>query len=302
LKYNSIIELIGKTPCVKINSLFLAENNIWLKLENRNPGGSIKDRIAAGMISEAEKRGDINSETVIIEPTSGNTGIGLAMICAIKKYSIIIVMPENLSLERRKIMAAYGAKIILTPKEKGMKGAIEKASSLAEQINNSWLPFQFSNRDNPNTHRNSTANEIIEDFPEGIDFFIAGIGTGGHITGCGEKIKEKFPQCKIIAVEPASSPFLSKKTSAPHLIQGIGAGFQPENVNMNIIDKIITVSDEDAYYYTKQCALKESIFIGISSGASLAACSSLIQGLNSKTILCFCYDSGDKYLSVENLF
>ncbi len=303
MKAENILKTIGKTPVVKINRLFGSNKNVWIKLEKANPGGSIKDRIALGMIEDAEAKGILNKESVIIEPTSGNTGIGLALVAAVKGYKVILVMPESMSVERRKLMEVYGATFKLTPREKGMKGAIEKAAELVKEIPNAWSPSQFENPANVEAHKKTTALEIIEDFPEGIDYIITGVGTGGHITGVAEIVKQKFPNVKIIAVEPEASPVLSGGAPSPHPLQGIGAGFVPENYHSNLIDEVITVSKEEAYEFSKNSALQEGIFVGISTGASLAAVAKKIKSLpDDAIILTFNYDTGERYLSVEGLY
>jgi len=274
-----------------------------MKLERENPGGSIKDRIALAMINDAEKKGKLKNDTVIIEPTSGNTGIGLAMVAAIRGYRLILTMPESMSLERRRYMAALGAELVLTPKEKGMGGAIEKANELLSENSNSWMPEQFSNQENVEIHKKTTAQEIINDFPEGLDYLITGVGTGGHITGCAEILKKAFPALKVFAVEPAASPVISGGEKGPHPIQGIGAGFIPTILNTEILDGVITVEHPAAFEYASRCVKEEGIFIGISSGASLAAIASKIDEFPAGSrILTFCYDSGERYLSVDGLF
>ena len=303
MKVNSILETIGNTPHIKINRLFNPDYNVWIKLEKANPCASIKDRIALSMIDDAEKRGVLKPHSVIIEPTSGNTGIGLAMVAAVKGYRIILVMPESMSVERRKIMSAFGAEFDLTPREKGMKGAIERANQLNSEIPDSWVPMQFDNPANTEAHRNFTAKEIIDDFPEGLDYLITGVGTGGHITGCAEVLKKKFPGLKVYAVEPELSPVLSGGSPAPHPLQGIGAGFVPSILNTKILDGIIKVSKEEAFAFTKRAAKEEGLFIGISSGASLAAVNQKINELpKGSVILTFCYDTGERYLSIDGLF
>lgn len=303
MKVNSILETIGNTPHVKINRLFDPGYSVWVKLERANPGASIKDRIALSMVEDAEKRGLLKPGTVIIEPTSGNTGIGLAMVAAVKGYRIILVMPESMSVERRKIMSAYGAEFDLTPREKGMKGAIERSNQLHSKISDSWIPMQFDNPANTEIHRNSTAQEIIKDFPDGLDYLITGVGTGGHITGCAEVLKKKFPNLKVYAVEPELSPVLSGGAPGPHPLQGIGAGFIPSVLNTKLLDGIIKVSKEEAFDFTKRAAKEEGLFIGISSGASLAAVNQkLNEFAKGSQILTFCYDTGERYLSVEGLF
>ena len=302
MKYTNVLETIGKTPIVRLSKIFPI-HNVWIKLEKSNPGGSIKDRIALAMIETAEKEGIINKETQIIEPTSGNTGVGLAMVSAVKDYKLTLVMPESMSIERRKLMSAYGANIILTPKELGMKGAITKAIELSEQIPNSWIPQQFENAANPKMHRNTTAQEILNDFSDGLDYFITGVGTGGHITGVSEILKQKFPKLKSFALEPELSPVISGGAPGPHPIQGIGAGFIPTTLNTQILDGTIKVSKEDAFTFTLRLAKEEGILAGISTGASLAAIAQKIVELPETTqILTINYDTGERYWSVEGLF
>lgn len=303
MKVNNILETIGNTPTVKLNKLFDPSVNVWIKLEKQNPGGSLKDRIAYAMILEAQKQGVINKETTIIEPTSGNTGVGLAMVCAVLGYKLILVMPESMSIERRKLMAAYGAKFVLTPKELGTAGSVSRASELAEQIPNSWVPQQFNNPANPEIHRQSTALEIVKDFPQGIDYLITGVGTGGHITGVAEVLKQHFPNLKVFAVEPENSPVLSGGQPGPHPLQGIGAGFIPKVLNTNIYDAIITVDKQQAYHYTARIASEEGILAGVSTGTSLAAIAKIFHQIPpGATVLTFNYDTGERYWSVEGLF
>ena len=303
MKAANILETIGNTPHVRINKLFPSTVNVWSKMEKANPGGSIKDRIALAMIETAEKSGLINSNTVIIEPTSGNTGIGLAMVAAVKGYKLILVMPESMSVERRKLMSVYGASFELTAREKGMKGAIEKAKELVASTPNAWMPQQFENTANPDIHSKTTAAEIIADFPEGIDYLITGVGTGGHITGVGKVLKQHFPSLKIFAVEPELSPVISGGAPGPHPLQGIGAGFIPENLHKEILDGVITVSKDEAFEYAKRAALEEGIFQGISSGATMAALAKKIPEIKEgSTVLIFNYDTGERYLSIEGLF
>lgn len=302
MKYTNVLETIGKTPIVRLSKIF-PNHNVWIKLEKSNPGGSIKDRIALAMIETAEKEGIINKETQIIEPTSGNTGVGLAMVSAVKGYKLTLVMPESMSIERRKLMSAYGANIILTPKELGMKGAIIKAIELSEQTPNSWIPQQFENAANPEIHRNTTAQEILNDFSDGLDYFITGVGTGGHITGVSEILKQRFPKLKSFAVEPELSPVISGGTPGPHPIQGIGAGFIPTTLNTQILDGTIKVSKDEAFTFTLRLAKEEGILAGISTGASLAAIAQKIVELPETTqILTINYDTGERYWSVEGLF
>lgn len=303
MKANNILETIGNTDHVRINNLFGNHNEVWIKLERSNPGGSIKDRIALSMIEDAEDKGILTKESVIVEPTSGNTGIGLAMVAAVKGYKLILVMPESMSVERRKLMLFYGAEFVLTPKEKGMKGAVEKATEVASGMPNAWMPQQFENEANTEAHRKHTAQEILRDFSEGIDCLITGVGTGGHITGCAEVLKKEFPNLRVYAVEPAESPVLSGGKPGPHLLQGIGAGFIPGILNRELLDGVLEVTREEAFEYTRRCASEEGILVGISSGAALAAVSRIISEIpETSRILTFCYDSGERYLSVEDLF
>jgi cysteine synthase A len=303
MKANSILETIGNTPHVKINRLFSPEYSVWIKLERANPGASIKDRIALSMVEDAEQKGLLKAGSVIIEPTSGNTGIGLAMVAAVKGYRLILVMPESMSLERRKIMSSYGAEFILTPREKGMKGSIERARELIAATANSWMPMQFDNEANTLIHKTTTAKEIIKDFPDGLDYLITGVGTGGHITGVAEVLKKKFPKLKVFAVEPELSAVLSGGTPSPHPLQGIGAGFIPSIMKTDLLDGVITVGKDEAYDFTRRAAREEGLFIGISSGASLAAVSKKLAELPKKSrIITFCYDTGERYLSIEGLF
>ncbi|HOP49576.1 MAG TPA: cysteine synthase A [Ignavibacteriales bacterium] len=303
MPFNNILEVIGNTPIVKINKLYNTNHNIFIKLEKQNPGGSIKDRIALAMINDAEQKGLINKDTVIIEPTSGNTGIGLAMVAAVKGYKLILTMPESMSIERRKIMKAYGAELVLTPREKGMKGAIEKASELHQEIKNSWIPQQFENEANVKIHIETTAQEVLRDFPNGIDYLITGVGTGGHITGVAKVVKEKFPNMKAFAVEPELSPVLSGGQPGPHPIQGIGAGFVPKILKTDLLDGIIQVSKDEAFEYMKKIAKTEGILVGISTGASLAAVAKKLPEIpENSTILTFNYDTGERYISNEELF
>lgn len=302
MKANSILETIGNTPVVKLNRLF-ENRNVWVKLERNNPGNSIKDRISLAMIEDAEKKGILKPDSVIIEPTSGNTGIGLALVAAVKGYKVILVMPESMSVERRKLMEIYGAEFELTPREKGMKGAIERSAELVAETPNAWSPKQFENPANIEIHKKTTALEILADFPDGLDYIITGVGTGGHITGVAEVLKEKFPKLKVIAVEPELSPVLSGGSPSPHPIQGIGAGFIPENYHAAAIDEIIQVSKDEAYDFARAIAKKEGILVGVSSGAALAAVSKKLQEIpNDAKVLTFNYDTGERYLSIEGLF
>lgn len=301
--YNTILDTIGNTPHVKINRLFGANHNVWVKLERTNPGASIKDRVALAMIEDAEQKGLLQKDSTIIEATSGNTGIGLAMVAAVKGYRLILVMPESMSVERRRLMSIYGAEFVLTPREKGMKGAIEKAKELTAEIPNAWAPLQFDNPANIEVHKKTTAQEIIEAFPDGLDYLITGVGTGGHITGCAEILKQHFPNLKVFAVEPEASPVISGGAAGPHAIQGIGAGFIPTNLHTAFLDGVIQVSKDDAFSYTQRAAKEEGILLGISSGASLAAVAKKLSEIpeNAK-VLTFCYDTGEHYLSIEGLF
>ncbi len=303
MKAQSVLETIGNTPHIRITRLFNPRLEVWMKAERSNPGGSIKDRIALSMIEDAERAGTLKPDSVIIEPTSGNTGVGLAMVCAVKRYKLILVMPDSMTIERRKLMAAYGATFELTPREKGMKGAIEKAKELAVTIPKAWMPQQFENEANIEAHRKFTAQEILRDFPEGLDYLITGVGTGGHITGCGEVLKKHFPQLKVFAVEPALSPVISGGTPKPHPIQGIGAGFIPKVLHTDVLDGVIQITKEEAFAYAVRCAKEEGILVGISSGASLAAVAKKLADVrDGSRILTFCYDTGERYLSIEDLF
>lgn len=303
MKYQNILETIGNTPHIRINHLFRDDIEVWMKVERDNPGASIKDRIALAMIEDAEEKGLINKDTVIIEPTSGNTGIGLALVAAVKGYKLILTMPESMSIERRKYLLALGAELVLTPKELGMGGTITRANELLEEHENSWMPQQFTNPVNVKVHRDTTAQEILADFPEGFDYLITGVGTGGHITGCAEVLKEKFPTMQALAVEPTKSPLISGGEKGLHRIQGIGAGFIPEVLNTDILDGTVLVTDEDAFDMTRRCAKEEGILIGISSGATLAAVKQKESDMAAGSrVLIFSYDSGERYLSIEDLF
>ena len=295
-RYESLIETIGNTPLVRINKLSKS-NNLYAKVEFFNPAGSVKDRIALAMIETAEKQGLINEDTTIIEPTSGNTGIGLALISAIKGYKIILTMPETMSVERRKLLAAYGAELVLTEGSKGMKGAIEKAEELHKKIANSFIPQQFKNPANPEKHYNTTAKEIWKDSEEKVDIFVAGVGTGGTVSGVGKYLKEQNKNIQIVAVEPESSPVLSKGIAGSHKIQGIGAGFVPDTFNKDVVDKIVTVSNENAIETARLSAKKEGLLIGISSGASLYAAINLANENLEKTVVALLPDTGERYLT-----
>jgi len=300
VKANNILDTIGNTPHIKINKLFGADTNVWIKSEKGNPGGSIKDRIALAMINDAETSGVLKPGATVIEPTSGNTGVGLAMVAAIKGYKLTLVMPESMSLERRQLMMSYGASLVLTPKEKGMGGAIAKAEELIASTPNAWMPQQFNNPANVAVHVETTAQEIINDFPEGVDVLITGVGTGGHITGCAQALKKTWPNMKVIAVEPTLSPVISGGEPGPHPIQGIGAGFIPTNLNKDLLDDVIAVDADDAREMGRRSATEEGMLVGISSGATLAAIGQYLQstGNANATILGFNYDTGERYLSV----
>lgn len=303
MKANNILETIGNTPVVQLNKLYGTNKKVWIKLEKNNPGNSIKDRIALAMIEDAERKGLLHPDSIIVEPTSGNTGIGLALVAAVKGYKVILVMPESMSVERRKLMEIYGAEFELTPREKGMKGAIEKANELVSQIPNAWSPQQFDNPANVEVHERTTAQEIISDFPEGLDYIITGVGTGGHITGVAKVLKAKFPQLKVIAVEPELSPVLSGGAPGPHPLQGIGAGFIPSIFQNDLIDEVIQVGKDEAFEYARNIAKEEGILVGISTGASLAAVAKKLDQIPAgATILTFNYDTGERYLSIEGLF
>jgi cysteine synthase A len=304
VKADSILETIGDTPHIRLNRLFADRDvAVWLKAERANPGGSIKDRIGLAMVEAAERDGTLGPGSTIVEPTSGNTGVGLAMVAAVRGYQLILVMPESMSLERRRLMAAYGARLELTPREGGMKAAIARAQELVDQIDGAWMPQQFENPANIEVHRRTTAREILDDFPEGIDVLITGVGTGGHITGVSEVLKETMPQLQTFAVEPAKSPVISGGDPSPHRLQGIGAGFVPANLHTDTLDGTIQVSEEDAYAYAVRAAREEGIFVGPSSGAALAAVAQKLPDLpDGSTVLTFCYDTGERYFSVEGLF
>lgn len=303
MKFQNILETIGNTPVVKINKLFNSDSEVWIKLEKSNPGGSIKDRIALSMIEDAEAKGLLNKDSIIIEPTSGNTGIGLSLVAAVKGYKLILVMPESMSVERRKIMEAYGAEFVLTPRERGMKGAIEKANELAEETLNSWIPRQFDNPANVKVHTETTAQEILKDFPDGLDYIITGVGTGGHITGIAQVVKQKYPNVKVIAVEPELSPVLSGGAPGPHPLQGLGAGFVPSILDTSILDGITQIGKDEAFTFAIDVAKKEGLFVGISTGAALAAVAKKLPEIPAGSkILTINYDTGERYLSIEGLF
>lgn len=302
-RMTSVLGAIGNTPHVQLSRLFGSRVDVWMKLERANPGGSIKDRIALAMIEDAEHRGALRPGMVIIEPTSGNTGIGLAMVAAVKGYRLILVMPESMSIERRRLMLAYGAEFELTPRELGMKGAIARATELATGTADAWMPQQFDNPANIAIHVRTTAAEILADFPDGLDYLITGVGTGGHITGVSETLKPHMPMLKTYAVEPAKSPVISGGAPGPHRLQGIGAGFIPGNLHTATLDGSVQVTEEEAFEFTRRAAREEGLFIGASSGASLAAVSRLMPSMpDGARVLTFCYDTGERYLSVDGLF
>jgi cysteine synthase len=303
MKNNNILDTIGNTPIVRINKLFPDTVEVWAKLERSNPGGSIKDRIALSMIEDAEEKGLLTPESIIIEPTSGNTGVGLAMVAAVKGYKLILVMPESMSLERRRLMIAFGANLELTSRDRGMRGSIERAYEMMQELPNTWMPMQFENEANTHIHAETTALEILQDFPEGFDYHITGVGTGGHITGVSHVLKEKFPNLKTFAVEPALSPVISGGAPGPHPIQGIGAGFIPAILDTSVLTGTIQVSQQESFEFARRAAREEGIFMGISSGASLAAVAKKIPEMPAGSrVLTFCYDTGERYLSVEGLF
>ena len=300
MPFDNVLHTIGNTPHIRINKLFGNTHKVYIKSERSNPGGSIKDRIALAMIEDAEKSGVLKPGATIIEPTSGNTGVGLAMVAAVKGYKLILVMPDSMSVERRRLMLAYGASFDLTPREKGMKGCIARAQELAEQTPNAWIPQQFENPSNIDVHVRTTALEIANDFPGGVDVIITGVGTGGHLTGVAEVLKAKWPQLKVYAVEPTASPVISGGAPAPHPIQGIGAGFIPKNLKTELLDGVIQVEAEAAREYGRRSAREEGILVGISSGATLAAIAQKLPEIApGSTVLGFNYDTGERYLSVE---
>ncbi len=300
MKADNILATIGGTPHIRMQRLFGADAQVWIKSERGNPGGSIKDRIALSMVEAAEASGALQAGGTIIEPTSGNTGVGLAMVAAVKGYPLVLVMPESMSLERRRLMLAYGAKFVLTPREKGMKGAIEKAQELVGSTPGAWMPQQFENPANVEVHVRTTAQEIRADFPEGLDALITGVGTGGHISGCAQVLKAAWPQLKVFAVEPAASPVISGGKPSPHPIQGIGAGFIPGNLNTQLLDGVIQVDGEAAKDMARRSAREEGLLVGISSGATMAAIAQKLPELGAGArVLGFAYDTGERYLSTE---
>ena len=300
MKAANVLATIGHTPHIRINRLFGAGHEVWIKSERGNPGGSIKDRIALAMIEDAEASGALPPGGTIIEPTSGNTGVGLAMVAAVKGYPLVLVMPESMSIERRRLMLAYGAKFVLTPREKGMKGAIEKAQELVASTPGAWMPQQFENPANVAVHVRTTAQEILADFPDGLDVLITGVGTGGHLSGCAQALKAAWPALKVFAVEPAASPVISGGSPAPHPIQGIGAGFIPKNLHTALLDGVIQVDAEAAREMARRSAREEGLLVGISSGATLAAIAQKLAELPAGSrVLGFNYDTGERYLSIE---
>ena len=300
MKAANILETIGRTPHIRVNRLFGSGHQVWIKSERSNPGGSIKDRIAMAMVESAEQTGALKPGGTIIEPTSGNTGVGLAMVAAVKGYRLILVMPDSMSIERRRLMLAYGASFELTPREKGMKGSIARAQELAATIPDAWIPQQFENPANIAIHAQTTALEILADFPEGLDVIITGVGTGGHLTGCAQVLKQHWPHLKVYAVEPKASPVISGGAPSPHPIQGIGAGFIPKNLDTTLLDGVIQVDAEDAREFGRRAAREEGMLVGISSGATLAAIHQKLPELPAGTsVLGFNYDTGERYLSVD---
>ena len=300
MKADSILHTIGNTPHVRINRLFGPGVQVWIKSERSNPGGSIKDRIALAMVEDAERSGALQPGATIVEPTSGNTGVGLAMVAAVRGYKLVLVMPDSMSIERRRLMLAYGASFDLTPREKGMKGAIARAQELVEATPGAWMPQQFENPANTEVHVRTTAQEILADFPDGLDALITGVGTGGHLSGCARVLKAAWPQLKVYAVEPSASPVISGGAPAPHPIQGIGAGFIPKNLDTTLLDGVIQVEAEAAREMARRSAREEGMLVGISSGATLAAIAQKLPNLPAGArVLGFNYDTGERYLSVE---
>ena len=300
MKAASVLATIGHTPHIRINRLFGNGAEVWIKSERSNPGGSIKDRIALAMVEDAEISGALPPGGTIIEPTSGNTGVGLAMVAAVKGYPLVLVMPESMSIERRRLMLAYGAKFVLTPREKGMKGAIAKAQELVASTPGAWMPQQFENPANVAVHVRTTAEEIFADFPDGLDALITGVGTGGHLTGCAQVLKARWPNLKVYAVEPTASPVISGGSPAPHPIQGIGAGFIPKNLHTDLLDGVVQVEAEAAREMARRSAREEGLLVGISSGATLAAIAQKLPELPAGArVLGFNYDTGERYLSIE---
>lgn len=301
MKAQNVLETIGNTPHIRYQRLFKgATQQVWIKSERSNPGGSVKDRIALSMVEDAERSGALKPGGTIVEPTSGNTGVGLAMVAAVKGYKLILVMPDSMSVERRRLMLAYGATFELTPREKGMKGSIARAEEIVAATPGAWMPQQFNNPANVAVHARTTAEEIAADFPEGVDVLITGVGTGGHITGCAQVLKKKWPQLKVFAVEPTASPVISGGQPSPHPIQGIGAGFIPKNLDTGLLDGVIQVEAEAAREMARRCAREEGVLVGISSGATLAAITQKLHELPANAVvLGFNYDTGERYLSVD---
>jgi len=301
MKADTILQTIGGTPHVRIQRLFgHATQQVWIKCERANPGGSIKDRIALSMVEDAERSGALKPGGTIVEPTSGNTGIGLAMVAAVKGYKLILVMPDSMSVERRRLMLAYGATFDLTPREKGMKGSIARAEEIVAGTPGAWMPQQFNNPANIDVHMRTTAEEIAADFPEGVDVLITGVGTGGHITGCARVLKKKWPKLQVFAVEPVASPVISGGQPSPHPIQGIGAGFIPKNLDTELLDGVLQVDAEPAREMARRCAREEGMLVGISSGATLVAIAQKLPSLPpNAVVLGFNYDTGERYLSVD---
>ena len=300
MKASNILDTIGRTPHIRMQRLFGADAQVWIKSERSNPGGSVKDRIALAMVEDAERGGLLQPGGTIIEPTSGNTGIGLAMVAAVKGYRLVLVMPDSMSVERRRLMLAYGATFDLTPREKGMKGAIARAQELLASTPGAWMPQQFENPANVEVHVQTTAQEILADFPDGIDALITGVGTGGHLSGTARVLKARFPRLQVFAVEPAASPVISGGQPAPHPIQGIGAGFVPRSLETALLDGVIQVEAEAAREWARRSAREEGLLVGISSGATLAAIAQKLPELpTGATVLGFNYDTGERYLSIE---
>lgn len=300
MKANNILATIGHTPHIRVNRLFGSTHEVWIKSERANPGGSIKDRIALSMVEDAEASGKLRPGGTIVEPTSGNTGVGLAMVAAVKGYKAVLVMPDSFSIERRRLMLSYGATLVLTPRAQGIKAAIAKAEEIVASTPGAWMPQQFENPANIDVHMRTTAREILEDFPEGVDYLITGVGTGGHITGCGRVLKKSWPKLEVFAVEPTASPVISGGTHTPHPIQGIGAGFVPRNLDTAVLDGVIQVDAEAAKEMARRAAREEGILVGVSSGATLAAIAQKLPEMKpGSRVLGFNYDTGERYLSVE---
>ncbi len=300
MKADTILSTIGNTPHIRVQRLFGNTHEVWIKSERANPGGSIKDRIGLSMVEAAEKSGQLKPGGTIIEPTSGNTGIGLAIVAAVKGYKLVLVMPDSMSVERRRLILAYGAKLVLTPREKGMPGSIARAQEILAQTPGGWIPQQFENPANIEVHARTTAKEILADFPQGVDALITGVGTGGHITGCAQVLKKAWPKLKVFAVEPTASPVISGGKHTPHPIQGIGAGFIPKNLHVDLLDGVITVEADAAKEMARRAAREEGMLVGISSGATLAAIAQKLTELpKGAKVLGFNYDTGERYLSVE---